>query len=51
MRVAGCPCGASVVDRDSQHAIDLVTVWLHVPDDLDGSNKRCLENPLWPGCH
>lgn len=44
------PCSSSVVDRVSQHALDLVTLWLHVPDDLDGTDSRCVENPLSPGC-
>jgi hypothetical protein len=47
------PCSSSVLDRDSQHALDLVAAWVHVPDDLDGGNlrnERCLVNPLSPGC-
>jgi hypothetical protein len=53
-------CNAEVLDENSQHALDLIELYLQVPVDLDGASiprkrtslsKGCLENPLAKGCN
>jgi hypothetical protein len=51
-------CATEVLDRDSQHVLERLKVWLRIPDDLDGARAprqlppiECTDNPLAKGCN
>lgn len=54
-------CNVVVLDEGSRHVLELLALYLQVPDDLDdakadwkryddGISRKCLDNPLAPGC-